>query len=217
MQTIHFDKISFTYNKDLIHEKFVDLAINACELTAVTGPNGSGKTTVGKLATGILRPDHGRVYYDKTDIAGLTLAQIGEKTGYLFQEPRKQLFTATVMQELTFAPFVNRQNKDSAECRARELLSRFNLLHLADRFPFTLSRGEQQRLALAAILINSPTFLVLDEPTTALDLKCKKEFELIIKALLTEGTGILIISHDTEFLARLSHRRLVMGDDLQIL
>ncbi len=80
-----------------------------------------------------------------------------------------------------------------------EMLCNFHLSHLKSNFPFYLSRGEKQRLALASILVNQPKFLILDEPTTALDIKRKKELLELLKGLLDNNVGMLIISHDYDF------------------
>ena len=120
--------------------------------SALMGPNGSGKTTLGKLAAGILRPGSGRVLYNGRDISGWPLGKIGGMVGYLFQDPSRQLFAATPIEELSFTMILKGARKQDAEEKAFDVLKKFGLGEIARNSAFTLSRGEKQRLAIAAIL-----------------------------------------------------------------
>jgi len=175
-------------------------------LTALIGDNGSGKTTLGKLMAGILKPFRGQVLIDDQATNELSLADIGQKLGYIFQEPERQIFAPTVEEELSFVLRYKGVAEPEIEVRLTEMLDRFDLRDLRRSFPFQLSQGEKQRLALAAILINQPEYLILDEPTTALDLKRKEELLDIIKGLLDRGIGITVISHDHKFAKKYASR-----------
>ncbi|MFO8060788.1 MAG: ABC transporter ATP-binding protein, partial [Bacillota bacterium] len=153
----------------------INLQVAGDGVTAITGPNGSGKTTLGKIMAGIIKPAAGRAEIFGTDTREMSLGQIGQKIGYLFQEPERQIFAPTVEEELSFVLRVRGLPGAEIEDTVSQMLERFHLLGLRDRFPFLLSRGEKQRLALAAVLVNRPRFLVLDEPTTALDLRRQVE------------------------------------------
>ncbi len=189
----------------------VDLAIHASDVTALFGPNGSGKTTLGKLLAGILKPTSGRVEILGEDTRTLSLGRIGQRLGYLFQEPDRQIFTARVDEELALAQRLRGVPEDDVLGRVEEMLDRFRLEHLREAFPFDLSRGEKQRLALAAIMINRPPFLVLDEPTTALDVVRKAELSALLSQATEGGVGMLIISHDRSFVARHATRILELS------
>jgi len=185
-------------------------------LTALIGPNGSGKTTLGKLMTGILQPTEGRVLIEGQDSGGLSLGAIGKRIGYLFQNPERQIFAPTVEEELSFALRLKGVPDEEINSRVEEMLGRFRLTDLQERFPFNLSRGEKQRLALAATLINRPDYLILDEPTTALDIKRKNELLGFLKELLDRGVGMLIISHDHDFLKKHASEMVEMaGGEIQ--
>ena len=196
---LELKNVSYSYDEKNAVLKDLDLSISGEGLTGVFGPNGSGKTTLGKLACGILQPTAGKVLLQGEDISGLALGEIGQSVGYLFQEPERQLFAPTVEEELSFILRVQGVDDDDIARRVDEMLSYFHLKNLRDSFPFNLSRGEKQRLALAAVLINQPEFLILDEPTTALDVKRKKELSEMLDILLEEGVGMMVISHDHQF------------------
>jgi len=167
------------------------------------GENGSGKTTLGKLAAGILRPDSGCVLYNGEDIAKWKLGQIGKQVGYLFQEPSQQLFTPRPLEEIAFPLKLRDVPQDEAEERALILLRRFELEHLKDSTTFTLSRGEKQRLAIAAAMVSEPQFFVLDEPTTGLDKRRCGILTETLHTLMESGVGILLISHDKDFVSEM--------------
>ncbi|MCL2503157.1 MAG: energy-coupling factor ABC transporter ATP-binding protein [Coriobacteriia bacterium] len=178
------------------------LSFAAGVCTAVCGHNGSGKTTLGKLAAGLLRPSQGSVLLEDEDIAEWPLGRIGKQVGYLFQEPTRQIFAPTVLEEITFPLTLNGMEEEQAQELARTMLARFEMEPLADATTFMLSRGEKQRLAIAAILVNRPSFLVLDEPTTGLDARRKGILGRMINTLAEQGVGILLISHDAVFVRR---------------
>ena len=197
---IRFDDVYFTYpHGGAFSLELAELSLAAGMCAAVCGPNGGGKTTLGKLAAGLLRPSRGRVLLSGDDVAGWPLGRIGARVGYLFQEPSRQIFAPTVLEDVAF-PL---ELKGMEPARARELalasLERLEMAEMAEATTFTLSRGEKQRLALASILASEPGFLVLDEPTTGLDPRRKAILGGIMARLIGQGVGILLISHDRAF------------------
>ena len=198
--------VSYSYDRGDRVLREVSLRVAGDGMTAVTGPNGSGKTTLGKLMAGILKPDSGRVEISGQDTRNMALGEIGTKVGYLFQEPERQIFAPTVEEELSFVLQIQGVPAAEIDQRVGGMLDRFHLAGFRDRFPFRLSRGEKQRLALAAVLVNRPRFLVLDEPTTALDLRRQGELLELLGELLEDGVGMVVISHDRKFLGRAASR-----------
>jgi len=181
------------------------------EITAVRGRNGCGKTTLSKLMVGILRPAEGRVLIDGADIRSQDLFEIGQKAGYVFQNPNSQLFCDTVYNEVAYG-LIN-QGLDNALIseKAGYYLGYFGLSQHRDDYPGNLSLGEKQRLALAAVLALGTDYLVLDEPTTGLDIYRRRELGGILCKLRQDtGCGIVLISHEPDFIAKFSDRELVM-------
>jgi len=207
---IELDDVSFAYKKDAPVIGGLSLQLYREQFTAITGPNGSGKTTLGKLMTGILRPQIGRIFICGRDSTEMKLGEIGQRIGYLFQNPGLQIFAPSVREEISFALELKGEDKGEIQEKVSRSLKDFDLSHLADAFPFRLSRGEQQRLAIAAVLINSPGFLILDEPTTGLDMERRRALSEILAGLRNKGIGMAVISHDRAFISRLADRTIRM-------
>ncbi len=194
----------YTKGKPVINQ--LNLSLHKSDITAITGPNGSGKTTLGKLLMGILKPISGDVFIDHQPISDMTLGQMGMKVGYLFQNPEKHFFAHTVEDEMSFILKAKDFNPEYINHQVTKLLDMFDLSHLRKEFPLSLSQGEKQRLAIATILMNDVEYLILDEPTTGLDIKRKEALTHILKDLYHQGIGMTLISHDDGFLNQLSTR-----------
>jgi len=202
---IEFDNVAHRYpvksgaNRKSFTLAGISFGIAPGICVALTGENGSGKTTIGKLAAGILKPNEGRVLILGEDIAPMNLGQIGGMAGYLFQNPERQLFAPTVMEDLVFPAVIRGEDEEKARLSAREMLVRMGLAALENRTVFRLSGGEKQRLALAGMLMRKPRLLILDEPTTGIDAENRRRFGGILRELIQDGTAVLLITHDMDF------------------
>ena len=201
---IEFKKVTFSYTQDRMILDCADLSVDRSNFTAVMGPNGCGKTTLGKLLVGILKPDSGEIILDGRDVSGMNLAQIGSIAGYLFQNPEVQIFANTVIDELSFVMKIKGIEESIIDKKVSEVLELLNLSAHKNSGTFSLSYGEKQRLALAGILINDPQFLILDEPTTGLDIERKTILVEILKNLIKAGKGMMVMSHDEKFINNFS-------------
>ena len=182
------------------------------EIVAVTGKNGCGKTTLTKLLVGVLRPSRGLVSIDGNDTSGMDLFEIGQRIGYIFQNPNRQLFCDTVYNEVAYGlrnlGMDETQTKIMTDC----YLERFDLMRCHTAYPGKLSHGEKQRLALAAVLALGTDYLVLDEPTNGFDEPCRNDLGDMLSKLRSElNCGIVIVSHETDFVARYTDRELVIA------
>jgi energy-coupling factor transport system ATP-binding protein len=204
--------LSFAYprREELLHS--LSFTIEEGEAVALMGPNGSGKTTLGKLLVGILKPSAGQILLEGSDLAELSLAEIGAKVGYIFQNPEKQIFTPSVEEEIAFG--LRFRGYDEAETRRRvnDMLAYFELTHCTGQFPYNLSQGEKQRLAIAAVLALEPRFIIFDEPTTGLDMRRKEKFAELLLKIRSMGAGYLLISHDRDFCGSCCERLLLLKE-----
>jgi energy-coupling factor transport system ATP-binding protein len=203
--------VNFKYDRSEFEIKDLNIKLYKEDFTALTGENGCGKTTAGKLFTGILKPRSGSVLLKGSDIDGMDLGEIGKEIGYLFQNPEKQMFATSVYDDIVFPLLINGTDPDTAREKAFKIMRELEIEHLKDEYPYNLSHGEKQRASIAGILVNGAGFLILDEPTTALDKTRKELLGSILKNLHEAGTGILIISHDEKFIKKFCTREIRMN------
>lgn len=190
--------------------------VSACfdkgEIVAVTGPNGCGKTTLTKLIVGIYRPDAGSIAIDGADTSGLDLADIGRRAGYVFQNPDRQLFCDTVYNEVAYGLKNMGCGHEEPAARVRRYLDMFGLTPLRESYPGRLSRGEKQRVALAAILAMGTDYIILDEPTTGLDVRTRNQLGRLLAHIKQEqDCGIIIVSHERSFIEAYADREWVIA------
>jgi ABC-type lipoprotein export system ATPase subunit len=173
----------------------------------LTGPSGTGKTTLLHLLGGLLRPDGGSLFIAGKDMLSLSGAQRdafrGKHIGIVFQQPHL-IDTLTITENLLLAQYFAGNKQDKAHCR--QLLSRLGL-ERPDAYPNTLSQGQMQRVSLARAIINKPSLLLADEPTASLD----DENALQVLAMLQEcaqqeGASLVIATHDSRIKERIHAR-----------
>ena len=171
----------------------------------VIGPNGAGKSTLARLVNGLVLPTEGQVLVDGIDTRG-DLAAIRRNVGFVFQNPDNQIVFPEVAEDIAFG--LKRREPDSAarDRRVAQSLESLGIGALASRLVHTLSGGERQLVALAGVLATRPGYLVMDEPTTQLDLRYRNRFASILQALEPPA---LVASHDLE-LMRLMDRVIVI-------
>ncbi|MDR1481951.1 MAG: energy-coupling factor ABC transporter ATP-binding protein [Synergistaceae bacterium] len=206
---LRFDRVSFSYRTETATISDVSFEIGEGEFVALLGENGAGKSTLLRLCNGLLRPTSGRVSVRGYDTATTKTSAIARFTGFLFQNPDRQICQNTVYGEIMFGLEYILPDESERRRRTDETLALFSLDGLGD--PFGLSRGERQQIALAAILARKPVLLLLDEPTTGLDYReCMTVME-IVSNLNAEGTTVFMISHDMEVVADFARRVLVLS------
>lgn len=177
---------------------FTDLSCRQGEHYLVTGPSGCGKTTLLYLLSGLVRPSKGHVYLQGKDLTALPPAEVdrmrGRDIGIVFQKPQF-IQSLTVLENLEIARYLNGLPVENKELE--NLLERLNIAHKRLAKPKDLSQGEQQRLSIARAIINRPTLILADEPTSSLDDDNCREAVLLLKTQ-AESTGscLLIVTHD---------------------
>ncbi len=188
----------------------VSLEAVAGEFIALMGRNGSGKSTLLKLLVGLLRPERGQIMVGGLDTRRAAPEAIIRTVGYVPQHPGTLLFQETLLEELAFTRKSHRRPADEHGDRA--LLERLGLAALAGRNPRDLSGGEQQRAALAAILVADPRIILLDEPTRGLDYEQKRRLIALLQELKREGRTIIMATHDVELAAACADRVVLMAE-----
>lgn len=184
----------FKYEKGLPDAvKGLKLQVRKGEFLALLGGNGTGKTTGLKLLAGLLTPYRGAV-------------RTSGRVGVLPQEPRTLFVKKTVREDLIDILGERDPSRSDTESRVARIVQLCRLEALLDRHPYDLSGGEQQRAALAKVLLSEPDILLMDEPTKCLDAEFKQSFAQILQELLRRGVTVLMVSHDIEFCARYAHR-----------
>ena len=191
---VELDDVWFKYDRDLPDVvKGLSLRVRRGELLAVLGGNGTGKSTTLSVVGGLRKAYRGEV-------------RLHGGVGMLPQNPQTLFVKKTVREDL-FEIFrgrgVKKSEQDEKVARAVKLC---RLETLLDRHPYDLSGGEQQRAALAKVLLLDPEILLLDEPTKGLDAEFKQTFAVILKTLCRRGTAVLMVSHDVEFCAEYADR-----------
>ncbi|HEY8870002.1 MAG TPA: energy-coupling factor ABC transporter ATP-binding protein [Candidatus Limnocylindrales bacterium] len=189
----------------------VNLEIGAGQFVALVGQNGSGKTTLAKQFNGLLRPERGRVLIDGQEIAGRETADLASTIGYCYQNPDHQIFATTVAKEIEFGPRNLGISTEEVVARTGRLLDLVRLRDEAERYPFSLGRGQRQKLAVASVLAMEPRILIVDEPTTGLDWQGGEAMMRLMRELHEGGRTTVIITHDMNIVAEFAERAVVMA------
>ena len=212
---IELKDVWFRYEKDSPDViRNLSLKVDNGEFYALVGGNGTGKSTTLSLVSRVRQPYRGRIYLDGRDIRSFRDKELyNGYLGVLPQDPQSIFLKKTVLEDL-YSVIGGRKNKKSPEYpidmkkeKAIEgIVSLTKLEDLLERHPYDLSGGEQQRLALAKVLLLRPRILLLDEPTKGMDAEYKQELGKILNKLQQHGMTVFMISHDVEFVAEYADR-----------
>ncbi len=205
MKVLEIKNISKSFNNRTILKDF-SLDVSQGEIVSIIGDSGAGKSTLLRCINALEMIDSGEIIINNNAISKKNLKQARLDVGMVFQD--YNLFpNYSVLKNVTLPlTRVLNINKQEAEIKARELLSQMNLLKRCDAYPYQLSGGEKQRLAIARTLATNPKVICFDEPTSALDPKLVKQIFKIIKELADSGKAILIVTHDIKFANEISNK-----------
>jgi energy-coupling factor transporter ATP-binding protein EcfA2 len=195
----------------------LSFSVRPGEFVLVTGPSGCGKSTLLRALAGLIPHSslarmEGRVAVDGLDTRQHTLPVLAGHVGLVFQNPATQLFCLRVEEEVAFGPRNLGLPPDEVARRVEAALNAAGLEHLQGRRVNTLSDGEKQRLAIAAVLAMSPRILILDEPTSNMDMVGTRQVLSTLERLRRESSTVVIAEHKTGEVGRLADRVLVLEE-----
>jgi zinc transport system ATP-binding protein len=200
-EVISLDNVSYRYNSDLVLEN-ISFKADQGDLLGIIGPNGAGKTTLFCLILGLLEGYQGKITLFNEDIRNNRKAL--KRIGYIPQKKNiNQGFPATVVEIVSLGVLGRKTNKDVII----SALKIVGLLEQKDKRIGELSGGQQQRVLIAKALVNEPELLILDEPTTGIDLETQDRFYTLLRKLNSErNITIILASHDLDAINRLANK-----------
>lgn len=209
---VRAEQVSFRYPQERRGLPPVSLHAAAGEITLATGPSGCGKSTLARCLMGLIPHLYhgefsGEVWLNGYRTSEVPMWQLAEKAGMLFQNPAAQMLAPSVEDEIIFGLENLGLGQDETRSRLETVLEKFHLAHMRERDPQTLSGGEQQRLALAAIMARQPEVLILDEPLSMLDPTVATELIAHLESLASQGKTLVMFEHRQEYLEGVSRLR----------
>jgi len=207
--TIEMHDVDFAYPDGTPALRNVSFTITHGESVAIVGANGAGKSTLLMHLNGFLMPTSGAVRVGDAPVTKDTLRDVRKTVGMVFQDPDDQLFMPTVYEDVAFGPLNLGLPAEEIDTRVDDALERVNALRLKHRPPYRLSGGEKRAVAIATVLAMWPSILVMDEPTSNLDPRARRD---LIDLLKTFEHSKLVATHDLDMALDLCDRTIVMKD-----
>ena len=177
----------------------IDLAVHPGDAVGLFGVNGAGKSTLLRLAMALDHPREGVVRVLGRDTCGAHPEDFAPTVGFLFQQPERQLFSASVRAECAVGPRLAGWSAARTHEAVAAVLEELGLTDVAEEHPYDLPLPRRRLVALAAVLITDPALLLLDEPTAALDGASRDRVAAVIRARVARGRAVLAITHDAVF------------------
>lgn len=208
MPIIDFSSVTVAFDDTVVLED-INLTLTEQRI-GIIGQNGGGKSTLTRLINGLGEPSEGTVTVDQMDVAKQG-KKVREKVGFVFSDAENQIVMPNVRDDVAFSLRRFKLPKHERTARVDATLERFGLAEFGERSPHTLSGGQKQLLALAAVMVIDPILIIADEPTTLLDLRnrdrIKREFARLEQQLI-------VVTHDLDFLR--DFERVICIDDHRI-
>jgi len=193
--------------------KEINLQMDQSEFIGMIGHTGSGKSTLVQHINGLLRPTDGKLVVYGIDLSqkNADLKKVRSTVGLVFQYPEHQLFEETVEADIAFGPKNMGVTGEELKKRVHTAMRLVGLNEdTATRSPFEMSGGQRRRVAIAGVVAMRPQFLILDEPTAGLDPQGREDILRLVQRLHSEGTGVLMVTHNMNDIARIADRVIVI-------
>lgn len=205
---LELDQVGFRYPDGSVGLDGCSLTICRGSRNALIGANGSGKTTLFQHSNGLLRPAAGQLRYagQPLDYSRNGLRSLRSKVGMVFQNPDRQLFSASVREDVSFGPLNLGLDQATVAARVDAALDAVGMSAFAHKPVQNLSFGQKKRACIAGVLAMEPELLVLDEPMAGLDQAMQEELLAVLERLHGQGMTILLATHDIHFAYRWADR-----------
>ena len=209
---LEFDNVTKYYNSDFIFSN-VYFKIKKGEVIAITGKSGCGKSTLLKCINRLENINHGIIKFNGVDILKIPTVELRQKIGIVFQD--YNLFEhLTVLDNLIIGLIkIKKYSRTESINMSLKMLKNIDLIEKKDKYPSELSGGQKQRIAIARTLLMKPDIIMLDEPTSALDKDMKDSVLNLIKKIVEDGITLIIVSHEDEFIKKVSDRIYYLNDN----
>ncbi len=204
---IEVQNVSYTYPDGTRALDGVSLRVHEGEKVALVGPNGAGKSTLLLQLNGIKRGD-GVVKVFGVEVSEATLKRIRQQVGLVFQDPQDQLFCPTIFEDVAFGPLNLGLDAQEIHERVHRALAEVEMQDYERHSSFHLSSGEQKRIAIATILSVQPEILVIDEPSSNLDPKHRRQ---LITFLQQSRKTLVLASHDLDLVLEVCTRCIILN------
>ncbi len=200
-KVVELKNFSFSYENKKIIFKNAELSISKGEKICILGKNGTGKSTLLKIVSGILKITGGEYYLlnKKIDYSKKSISFLRKHVGIVFQNPDIQLLSTTVEQDISFGLFNLGYDKETVKEKLNKVLKELEIEKLKDEYTQKLSYGQKRKVAIAGVLAMEPEIILLDEPFSFLDVDGAKEVYKLLLSLNQKGKTIVVVTHNTNF------------------
>jgi cell division transport system ATP-binding protein len=209
VETFHLSKL---YSRGVYALRDLSFKVDKGEFVFLTGPSGAGKSTLLRLLLREILPTEGEIIVAGRNLARMSASQVQtyrRSVGFVFQD-FKLIPRMTVLENVAFVPRVLGAPVATQRRKTFQVLKWVGLQHRINAYPFELSGGEQQRIAIARALVNDPMLILADEPTGNLDPDLSLEIMNLFREINARGTSVIVATHDRELIGRVGRRAITL-------